>query len=600
MSFPHRSWNRRAFLSLTALAGARLGVVSSLLGRRAPSLLSGPVRQLVGLDGAPLEHVLDPAGVRALAARAIDAAKSAGATYADVRLTRTIAERFLFGGMTQEADMGRFPSSQLSRGLTLGRHDDPPDPDTEVYGVGVRVLMNGTWGFAASALWDMEEMPRLAAEAVRQAVVNGKAAPGHVELAPTPVVTGHWQPPHVIDPFGIPPEEKAEHLRVLADYVRQWQVPFRREYGEDSMGAVYDVTFRRQEWALATSEGTYCTQQLFRTSGVYHLSRRYQVDAPSHGVGGGQMWEASYPGLVGQGWESCDLREGWRRIEAAVNERLAKPTDIVPKPVDMGRYTVVCSGTVVAKLLGQILGPATSLDRAMGSEANAGGTSFLHDPIAMVGSFQVGNPHLTVTGRRSAPGELATCQWDDEGVVPEDIPLVTDGIVTDFQTTRENAQLLAPYYARNHRPVRSNGCACTDDASTVPLTGVPNLVMQPGRDAIGQADLVKDVKKGLLFLDGEPDLDMQGATGVFEGVDFPYPFVYEITNGRLGVPVQNAGLLFNSVQLWKSIAAIGGPESATSVGLSFTKGQPEQTLYATSTAVPITVDNVTVIDWTRR
>src|SRR5690606_18852292 len=141
-------------------------------------------------------------------------------------------------------------------------------------------------------------------------------------------------------------------------------------------------------------------------------------------------------------------------------------------------------------LLDRTLGRATELDRALGYEANAGGTSYLNDPFGMLGSYEAGAPLLTVTGNRSEPGGLATVQWDDEGVRPDTFPLVENGVLTDFQTTRESAGWLEDYYARTGRPFRSHGCANAPAAVDPPLQHTPNLVLTPGREELDFDDLV--------------------------------------------------------------------------------------------------------------
>jgi len=596
MSFSSRYWTRRAFLGTAARAGIAAPIVAAFPG------LAVDVRRtarLVGLDG-DYGQLSDPAGVRALAERALDAARAAGAVYTDVRLTRTVSEEF--APKFTDVFMGRTPSEYTDGGgLGLGMHDDVINQDTEFYGVGVRVLIDGCWGFAASPVWSADEMPLLAAEAARQARANGRATPSRVELVPAGTASGAWRPPGVIDPFSIPPEEKAEHLRALVDFIRQTVIAPER-YLEHQLGGLYLITLRRQEWALATSDGTFCTQQRFTSdSRIGTLDKFFGSDGLTTRTG---YVESVSPddGLTAQGWERYDFTATKRRLETTIADVGHEPSFGEIQPVDVGRGTVVCSASVAAQLLGQVLAPATQLDRALGSEANARGTSFLSDPLGMLGQLRLGTSELTVTGNRSMPGGMASVKWDDEGVEPADIPLITKGVLTDFQTTRENAATLAPYYAARGRAVRSNGCIGGEDALRFPITQPPNLVMQPGRENLGLDALIKDVKKGVALVSGFLDVDFQGATGVFRAPDRgtdPRAMAREIVDGKLGRPIARVGLLFSAEKLWTNLIGIGGAGSVQSIVNAYTKGQPEQTAYATVSAVPCTIKDASIIDWGR-
>jgi TldD protein len=579
---------RRAFLSEVVQTGSTVALagilpVNTMWGSRELRI----VRKSLGLGDSSLATQADPTHVRELALRAIDAARTAGAVYADVRLTRTITQQF------KVTALGRYPST-VDGPLDLGDYDGAPT-DYEILGVSVRVLTNGGWGFAASPYWMMEEMPLLAQNAVRQAQANAKATPQHIELAPTPAVTGDWSPPGVQDPFTIPPEEKLEHLRALADYAAQRQQP-RHRHREDRIGAGCTFVFTRQEWALATSDGTYCTQRRYIADGEIRLTN-VTTTTSDENPGGFQSFATAYPGIVGQGWELCDAATAKSRIDEAIDRfNNPPPETLLPvKPVDVGRYTIVCAASLATQFVGQTIGPATELDRAIGYEANSGGTSWLNDPLNMVGTLKVGAPLLTVTANRSDPKGLATVKWDDEGVEPEEITLVKDGVLNDFLTTRESASWLAPYYAKQGRPVRSHGCAAADHALSFTMLHPPNLVMQPAAERIGFEELVKDTKKGLAILSGRLSMDFQSKNGLCIG-----DVVHEIENGKLGAKIENVGILFQSSELWKNLTAIGGSHSTESRVAQSKKGQPEQKTLYTVSAVPFAAKDVTVVDVKRR
>jgi TldD protein len=260
----------------------------------------------------------------------------------------------------------------------------------------------------------------------------------------------------------------------------------------------------------------------------------------------------------------------------------------------------------MAALLDATLGLATQLDRALGYEANASGTSYVNDPLAMLGTFQIASPLVTVTANRSAPAQLATVHWDAEGVVPEDVTLIQHGVVVDFQTTREQARWLAPYYQRAGKPIRSHGYAGVENALMTPLQMMPNLALVPGTDATQLEDLIASVPDGLVITGGTVTTDFQGRTGII------YPGkMHAIKNGRLGNVIVNGAVQFDSLDLWKKITAVGGASAMATVGHESTafiyggtgngtpKGEPAQSTPYTVQAPAALIQGQAIIDTSR-
>lgn len=528
-------------------------------------------------------QLADPERVQLLAHRAIDAAISAGAQYADVRLTRTVEQRYRAVGSFSR----KFSSWHNLPGI--GDHDYPPG-DGERLAVGVRVLVDGCWGFAASPLWLMEEMNILADNAARQAVANAKATPRKVDLAPVEVVTGSWRPPGVIDPFSIPPEEKLETLRDLADYPGRLESPTRHGR-EDLLGSEFLFKFVRQERALATSDGTYCTQELFSTDMTMFV--RYMF-SKFDGRGFGQF-AVDYPGSVGQGWEAVDGKLIRQRTDESL-ERFYASSEPSARSVDVGRYEVVCSASVTAQLVDRLFGAPTQVDRALGYEANTGGTSYIDDPVEMIGTLKVGSELLNITGNRSMPGGLATVKWDDEGVVPSDINLVKNGVLSDLQTTRETSGWIADSYSRAGKSVRSNGTASSGSALAFTLGHTPNLVMQEGESDSTFDTIVRNTKRGIAIIDGRVDVDFQARTGVCRALRPKSSDIREIVDGKLGRAIHDAGMIFEATSFWKTLEEIGGRSSVRTFGASSSKGEPEDVTAFSVSAVPIRVREATIID----
>jgi TldD protein len=314
------------------------------------------------------------------------------------------------------------------------------------------------------------------------------------------------------------------------------------------------------------------------------------------------------------GWEVfLDAQIPEQFSSGQIREELAQKVLLQSKPSTVGKYTLVCDGATIARILENTIGVATQLDRALGYEANAGGTSFLDDPLTMVGQFQVASPLVTVTANRSAPQELATVKWDVEGVVPEPFPIVKEGVLVDFQTTREQAAWLAPCYQSHNLPVHSHGCAAAENAHVTPLQQMPNLALEPSPSAVGLEELVADVKDGILIEDGiVGEVDFQARTGLLSGA------MREIKNGKVGNGLQGGVVLYTSQDLWKAIQAIGGTATQAVVGSSAFanfmdndfgqiyinranwKGQPSQLTSHSVRAVAATISNQALIDPSRK
>jgi TldD protein len=349
------------------------------------------------------------------------------------------------------------------------------------------------------------------------------------------------------------------------------------------------MAFSRQERATATTDGTYVTQTLYQAGGdfgVYIDEVNVGGDAtPRHQDVSGRGID-----MCGGGWDvllDAKLRE---QIPGLIDQ--AEALMLLPhKPVNIGRYDVVCDAGTMASLLNTTLATATQIDRAMGYEANAGGTSYLGPkPLAHLGTTALGTSLLNLRGDRTRPKGLATVQWDDEGVVPEPFTLIEKGQVVDYQTTREQAAWLAPWYQQRNHPIRSHGCAWASSALDTPLQRAPNLTLVPGNEEVGFDDLVRDVKKGLAITGGNTLADFQARNGSGRGI------VREIVNGKLGAVIDGAAFLFDSMQLWKTLTAVGGPASQQVFSGGERKGQPVQATAHSVAAVPGSLKDLIIVD----
>lgn len=511
---------------------------------------------LPGLDAYP--RAGDPLLER-LAAHTLEAAKAAGAGYADVCFTLTRIEWIRFMG---------------SSGYSVLRN-------SEYAAVGVRTLVDGAWGFAASPLWTPEEVARLGREAATQARTNARGGRRKVAIGdPPPVAAGEWRTPIKRDPFTVSLEEKIDVAYAFAETAS------RSNLGATvaSVGAGMDTYFQRQEKTFASTDGSFTSQTLY-------------TGKPSFSVG------VTTP--KGKAGRSSDILQpasgGWELVSEA------KLADEMPRLIEESllmvdavrvipdRYDIVFDARATAQILARTVGLAMELDRVLGFEANAGGTTYLAPPEDMLGKFTLGPEILTVKANRSRPGGVSTVEWDDEGVRPADYTLIDKGLVVDYHTTRELAGTLAPWYGKTGHPVRSHGCASRQSAIDVTMLAPPNIEMVPGADDTSFDDLVASLDKGLVICAGGVYADRQQLNGEVDG-----EMVYEVRKGKRTRFISHSEVLFRAPDLWKSLQAIGGRGTQHWSGTTVYKGQPTQECSFGVGAVPARFKKVPVTDNMRK
>ena len=547
---------RRTFLHRGAAAGTALAAALPAGWARPETL---PIR-----GGSPhpqqdghspqapaLTTLYDPL-VKALAMDALDAARRGGASYADVRLTRTI----LSAGTTYKFNIG----------------------------MSARALVNGYWGWAATPYLSASEAPRIGREAAHLATLGAtRGAPRTVELGTLPVVPdGHWQTPIRIDPFTVPLEE-------IADLCGGWMSFADNLSAARGLGSGTSCGFKfdKQERVFASTEGSYLTQTVSVIELVMGLPDGRGFALP----------------LAQAGWEYVLDANMPERIRAALDQVVPRlPTR---SHLEIGRYDVLFTAPTVARLLNKTLAPATALDLALGYEANEEGTSYLGpDPLHWLGA-EVASPLITLLADRSDPQGLMTARWDDDGVPTMDFPIIRQGVLVDYQSTREQAAWLAPWYQRQDQegqPVRSRGGAATEHALCYPMQLTPNLTLTPGPVAGGVAELAARMERGLIVDNNllQMEMDFQCATGV---CNIGSSRSYEVRHGRVVAQYapSDRHLMFRTPELWTNILAIGGADSVQRQLISqyfgeVQKGQVMEDFTRNSVAaVPIVVKQLAVI-----
>lgn len=490
----------------------------------------------------------DDPDVRELAMRALDAARAAGASYADVRLTVTRTQSFMYAS---------------------------PPVDGEEVAVSVRALAGGGWGFAASSDWTPDSVAQLGKDAAEQARANDWRGVPPVELGDRPPpASGSWTMPVKRDPFAVAVEEKLDYIRAAEAYARTFR----------HANATSVVIFERQERVFASTDGAFCTQRVYDSLGSGSFFNVSVVDPITRRSG---LRSAEFMRPSGSGYEIFEDAKLLDRIPCLYEEACLQLT---AKPVTVGRYDVLFDARAVALLLDESIGAALELDRALGLEANAGGTSYLAPPARVLGTA-IASPLLTVHADRSRPGGAATVRWDDEGVAPDDFTLVDGGVLSDYATDRERASALAAHYQANGQRPHSHGCAASPDAAAFPLVHTPNLSMQPAREERGFEEMLADIEDGFAVQGGRVEMDQQKLTGQGFG-----EAVYRVKRGKIVDTIAGASYLFQSTQLWKDLVALGGARSVESIGITSTKGQPPQKAVHSVNAVPARFRDVRVID----
>ena len=534
--------------------GAAFG--ASLL---AGSALAG-IPRFLSAAPAPSSRALDTfynaADVKELMAAALAAAKAAGATYADVRCSRQ-RQNFVF---TRE--------QQIQQVV-----------DTDTIGLGVRALVAGTWGFAATRILTTDGVAAAAREAVAIAKASRVARDRPVEWLPSPVVTdGYWKSAFTTDPFDISVEQKADLLiKANAAAMKTKGVQF----------VFSGFFFVKDERNYANTDGSVIKQDVVRSWPTM------QITAVSADRSDFQNRSNIVPPMA-RGWEYILESDLVGNAPKWGEEAVAKLT---AKPVEVGRYDLVLDPAHLWLTIHESIAHPTELDRAMGYEANYAGTSFAAPPEKMLGQLKYGPSMLNIQGDRSQPGGLSTIGWDDDGVKPDEFLIIKEGMLNDYQTTREQAPWLRWWYEKNNRPVRSHGCAYAQGWDNVQFQRMPNVSLLPGAQDLKIADLVSATDRGILISgDGSFSIDQQRYNAQFGGQTF-----HEIKGGKIVGVLKDVAYQIRTPDFWNSLDMIGGKSSYTMGGSFFDgKGQPPQVNAVSHGSPPARFRNVNVINTGRK
>jgi TldD protein len=401
-----------------------------------------------------------------------------------------------------------------------------------------------------------------------------------VVLAPTPGnQTGTWASPIQVDPFTVAIPDKVALLLSATDAALKVK-------GVRTASA--SLFFLREEKSLMTSDGTHVVQVIYRTS------PGLSVTAVSPDFTDFQSVDSNEVAPMGLGYEHVT---GSRLAERAPEWAELAVAKLSAKPVEPGRYDLLLHPSNLWLTVHEVIAHPTELDRALGFEANYAGTSFIAPPEQVLGKLRIGSPLLNVVGDREQPGSLGAIGWDDEGVKPVKFDIIKDGVFVDYQTTREQATLMADYYRAAGKPVRSYGCSYAQSWADVQFQRMPNVSMVPGAADETWESLIAKMDRGIAIVgDGSFSIDQQRYNGQFAGQVF-----YEVRGGKVVGQLKDVAYQFRTPEFWQSLKAIGGARSYH-LGGAFgdAKGQPGQSNAVSHGCVPSLFQQVNIINTGRR
>lgn len=479
-----------------------------------------------------------------LATLAIDAIARAGCEYGDVRFC-TYRSQNLYA---RDRSL-----SQLSDNVSSG--------------FGVRVLLEGAWGFAASPYKTPAEVERIVALAVEIAQGSRLSQQTRVRLTPVAAYRDTYITPIEIDPFSVPITEKAELLLRLNEQLLS--------YGDRNIKKAYSfLRFAREDKTFASTEGSLIEQTIYRSYPGFGCTA----------IANGDAQERNYerPPL-NIGYEHVNPTDLLSQVERVAEEAMEKV--YAPKGPSGIRTTLILKPTNLWLTIHESVGHPTELDRVYGYESNFAGTSFA--TTDKLGKLQYAAPWVNFRADRTQPGGRGTMGYDDEGVPSQSWQVVKDGILVDYLTDRETAYRLG-------RP-SSNGSAFADSWSSVPMVRIPNLGLEPGPDEGSHTatleEMIADTEDGILIDGvGSFSIDQQRRNFQFGGDAF-----WKVEKGKVVGMLKDVTYHAMTTDFWNSIDAIGPASEWEQCGTNICgKGEPMQLAQMSHACVPVRVRDIQI------
>jgi len=519
---------RRDFIQYAGLGAGAVMMPSLLLGNNIPA-------------EALLEPGMDVMVKKQLADVALNTARSLGATYADARIGRYL-NQYVF---TREDKVQNVVN-------------------TESFGVGVRVIANGTWGFASTNNVTDDGIKKATEQAVAIAKANSRIQKEPVKLAPVESYGEvSWKTPIKKDFKEVPVSEKVD-LLLSANAAAM----------ENGANFVNSALFMVNEQKyFASTEGSYIDQDVHRiwpTFGVTAIDRaankfksRQAMSAP---MGMGYEYMDGLDSEKIQGPEGMTLyKKSYDMVEDAILAAKQAKQRLTAKSVDAGKYDLVLEPNHLGLTIHESVGHPLELDRVLGYEANYAGTSFATLDKWKSKNFKYGSDIVNLVADKTQVGSLGAVGYDDEGVKTKKWDLVRKGILTNYQAIRDQVHMIGQN--------ESHGCCYSQSWNDVQFQRMPNVSLEPGTEKYSIDDMIKDVEKGIYIAGrGSYSIDQQRYNFQFGGTAF-----YEIKDGKIVGMLDDVAYQSNTQEFWNSCVKICDKDDYRMFGSFFDgKGQPSQ------------------------
>lgn len=471
--------------------------------------------------------------------KVLQKAKGLGASYADVRIVRNKSEAINVKNGKVDALAG-----------------------STDYGFGVRVIVDGAWGFSSSFVVTHEEGDRVATEAVRIARASARIKKSDVKLAPVEPAEGKFKSEWKIDPFEVPLEDKI-NLLLEADKIVRKQPEIKI-----SEGAMH---FWRTEDTFASSEGSYIEQTKIESGAG--------IEATA--IEAGEMQRRSYPCSFGGDYaaQGYEFVEGWDLV-AHAEETAKSAAKLLKAPqCPSDRRDLILEGSMLALQVHESCGHPIELDRVFGTEASFAGTSFL-TPEKLDG-FRYGSDMVNIVADATAPGGLGSFAYDDEGVPAQCVDIVEEGMFKGYLSSRETAAQMGWGH--------SGGAMRADNWNRIPIIRMTNINLKPGDWTLDE--IIRDTKKGI-YAEMVQSWSIDDKRLNFQ---FGTEAAYEIIDGSIGRMFKNPTYTGITYEFWGGCDAIAGKDEWHLWGVpNCGKGEPMQTMHVGHGVAPARFKNVQI------
>jgi TldD protein len=481
--------------------------------------------------------------MKTAAQTALDAASSREVTYADARVV-----------------------SIRSRALTTKNGRVGHASESDSVGIGIRVIADGSWGFAATADLSRHAVEAAARRAIEIAKASARVKKENVRLAPEPKAVAEWTTPYKVDPFATSVEQNLELLLKIDAEMRSNPGVTLAETG---------MNFQREESWFLSSEGSDIHQTKYTTGAGY----------TAHAFAGSEIQKRSYPNSFGGQWQNrgyelideMKLVENARRIGA---EAVAlHQADQCPE----GAFTIILDGSQLGLQIHESVGHPIELDRVLGMEANFAGTSFL--TLEKLGHLRYGSDLVNVVAdarQEHGPG-LGTFAYDDEGVAAQSTPIITNGLFTGYLSSRETAHTIGAS--------RSGGTLRAEGWNRLPMIRMTNVSIMPGEKPLTLEQLISDTDDGL-YMETNKSWSIDDKRYNFQ---FGCEIAWEIKHGKRVRMLKNPSYSGITTEFWNSMDAICSRDEWTLWGTpNCGKGQPQQVVGTGHGASPARFRNIRV------